>query len=167
MTGDAAEVVEDVEEATVIATAEAEGVVTVMVEEAAVVDEDETVEEGVVVMAEEDVVAAVVVVEEEESRKDSMSKTRTHSLHCREMFSECIVKGDQGKRMNSSDTRRRSWTLVNNMTLLSKSVQLTLHGENQNHCTRFACPSQNLLWQSTTTNDKTTTVSHISSLLGT
>ena len=88
-------VVVDVDEVTVIATVEEAAEVVMVVEEA--VDEGEMVEEAVVVMEED-----AVVVEEVESHKDSMSKTRTHSLHCRDMFSECIVKGDRGKRIHSS-----------------------------------------------------------------
>ena len=64
--------------------AEDVAVATVM---AVVVDEDAMVEEGAVVMEED-----ADVVDEEQSRKDSMSRTRTHSLPCKDMFSECVAK---------------------------------------------------------------------------
>ena len=73
----------------VIVTAMAEEAVATdaTVAEEVVVDEDAMVEEGAVVMEED-----ADVVDEEQSRKDSMSRTRTHSLPCKDMLSECVAK---------------------------------------------------------------------------
>ena len=74
----------------VIVTAMAEEAVTTdatVAEEEVVVDEDAMVEEGAVVMEED-----ADVVDEEQSLKHSMSRMRTHSLPCKDMFSECVAK---------------------------------------------------------------------------
>ena len=83
-----AEAVEDADVVIVTAMAE-EAVATdaTVAEEEVVVDEDAMVEEGAVVMEED-----ADVEDEEQSRKDSMSRTRTHSLPCKDMLPECVAK---------------------------------------------------------------------------